>query len=411
MAAATTARNFELVGGGSRKFWSVTTAGAIVTVRFGRLGSAGQEKTKPFADAGAAARAADALIREKVGKGYKEVNAAGKAPATSESAASKPAPAAAPFVQRGPSSDAKIEAFENKLQYRLSPSLYAYFRSTLRGGTAEIRRDPSLKAPLYEFLDARFALQSWNVMMGIDDWTREWVPIANDGAGNLHFVHATKGTVGFACHDPYGRKHSTLTLERWLTALGIKLEKFARKVAPLPPPKPAKTPRPGTVSSAWAALEKWLDANDRGPDFRRSLNPGASDAAIDAAVKRLGFAFPDDLRDFYRRHDGQNARKAAFTSDQGVKVFPLKRLSNARPPQVPASRLVIGGGKGVYDRPWLLTFHRQTGAIELYAPDTKYNRYIKFAKSIQAWLEELVALLGKRKVSLMSDCSFKYWFR
>jgi cell wall assembly regulator SMI1 len=335
----------------------------------------------------------------------------GEALAAAKPASKLPAPAASAFVQRAPSSDAKIEALESKLQYRLPPSLYAYFRSTLHSGTAEIRRDPSLDAPLYEFLDARSALQNWNVMIGIDDWDRAWVPIAHDGAGNLHFVHATKGMVGFACHDPYGRKHGKLTLEGWLAALGIEWETFARKAAPLPPPKPPKKARPGTVTSAWAALEKWLDANDRGPAFKRSLNPGASDAAIDAAAERLDWNFPDDLRDFYRRHDGQNARKAAFTSDQGVKVLPLERLTSARPPQVPESCLIIGGGKGSYDRPWLLTFDKQTGAIELYAPDTKYNRHIKLANSIQAWLEELVAGLGKRRVSLMSDNSFKYWNR
>ena len=68
-------RYFEFVGGTSAKFWSVETSGNQVTVRFGRIGTAGQTQTKTLADATAAARHAEKLIGEKTRKGYEETAA------------------------------------------------------------------------------------------------------------------------------------------------------------------------------------------------------------------------------------------------------------------------------------------------------------------------------------------------
>jgi len=72
-AAAVAPRRFELVAGGSRKFWEITVEGNAFTVRFGRIGTAGQAQTKTFADPARAAREADALIAEKLGKGYARI--------------------------------------------------------------------------------------------------------------------------------------------------------------------------------------------------------------------------------------------------------------------------------------------------------------------------------------------------
>ena len=70
-------RRFELVEGNSSKFWEVSTNGAEVTVRFGRIGTNGQSQTKSLADATAAQRLAEKLIAEKTGKGYIETTASG----------------------------------------------------------------------------------------------------------------------------------------------------------------------------------------------------------------------------------------------------------------------------------------------------------------------------------------------
>ena len=67
------ARRFEFSEGNSNKFWEISVNQAVVTVRFGRIGSTGQSTVKSFADAEAAAKHAEKLIGEKLGKGYHEV--------------------------------------------------------------------------------------------------------------------------------------------------------------------------------------------------------------------------------------------------------------------------------------------------------------------------------------------------
>jgi predicted DNA-binding WGR domain protein len=65
-------RYFEFIGGGSRKFWEISVGGKSFTVRFGRIGTAGQLQTKTFADEAKAKHEAEKLIAEKVKKGYVE---------------------------------------------------------------------------------------------------------------------------------------------------------------------------------------------------------------------------------------------------------------------------------------------------------------------------------------------------
>jgi DNA ligase-1 len=66
-------RRFELIDGGAAKFWEVVRDGCEVTVRFGRIGTAGQARAKTLADEAAALRHVESLIQEKTGKGYAEV--------------------------------------------------------------------------------------------------------------------------------------------------------------------------------------------------------------------------------------------------------------------------------------------------------------------------------------------------
>jgi DNA ligase-1 len=65
-------RRFELVQGTSNKFWEIDVRGAVITVRFGRIGTAGQAKTRTLATAEAAGLEAEKLIAEETGKGYRE---------------------------------------------------------------------------------------------------------------------------------------------------------------------------------------------------------------------------------------------------------------------------------------------------------------------------------------------------
>jgi uncharacterized protein (TIGR02996 family) len=66
-------RRFEFVEGGSSKFWEVKVEESEQIVRFGKIGTAGQEKTKEFDGPGEAKADTKKLIAEKTGKGYVEV--------------------------------------------------------------------------------------------------------------------------------------------------------------------------------------------------------------------------------------------------------------------------------------------------------------------------------------------------
>jgi DNA ligase-1 len=72
VSSSSAMRHFECVEGTSSKFWEISISGSEVTVRYGRIGSAGTSKVKAHADAQAARREADKLIAEKTGKGYVE---------------------------------------------------------------------------------------------------------------------------------------------------------------------------------------------------------------------------------------------------------------------------------------------------------------------------------------------------
>ncbi|PRY41731.1 DUF4132 domain-containing protein [Umezawaea tangerina] len=73
-------RRWELVSDGSAKFWEIGRDGTSVTVRYGRLGSAGQTKVKDLASDAAAVAHVGKLVAEKEKKGYAEVG--GPAPST-----------------------------------------------------------------------------------------------------------------------------------------------------------------------------------------------------------------------------------------------------------------------------------------------------------------------------------------
>jgi DNA ligase 1 len=70
-------RYFELVEGTSSKFWEVWQSGCDMTTRWGKIGTAGQSKTKAFKDEAAAAAVVAKLIEEKTGDGYVEKRASG----------------------------------------------------------------------------------------------------------------------------------------------------------------------------------------------------------------------------------------------------------------------------------------------------------------------------------------------
>jgi predicted DNA-binding WGR domain protein len=65
-------RSFQFDGGTSHKFWEITLAGREHTVRFGRIGTTGQQRKKVFINSAEAEKDARRLINEKLAKGYME---------------------------------------------------------------------------------------------------------------------------------------------------------------------------------------------------------------------------------------------------------------------------------------------------------------------------------------------------
>ncbi len=90
------ARRFEFEEDDSSKFWEVMVVDTTVTVRFGKLGAAGQKKPKKLATPEAAQKEMEKLIKEKTGKGYAEVAPKGVKP-----------PKAVAAVKEAPKAEAK----------------------------------------------------------------------------------------------------------------------------------------------------------------------------------------------------------------------------------------------------------------------------------------------------------------
>lgn len=87
-------RRFELVDGTSNKFWEIDVEGEAYTVRYGRIGTDGQTKTKTFDSEVEAQKAADKAIGQKVKKGYAQVGS--PTAATAATVPTPPAKAVAP---------------------------------------------------------------------------------------------------------------------------------------------------------------------------------------------------------------------------------------------------------------------------------------------------------------------------
>jgi ParB family chromosome partitioning protein len=96
------ARRFEFEEDDSSKFWEVMVVDTTCTVRFGKIGSAGQKKPKKLASAEAAQKEMEKLIKEKTGKGYVEVKPKGAKPPKAVEAPKPPPEAKAPAGPSAP---------------------------------------------------------------------------------------------------------------------------------------------------------------------------------------------------------------------------------------------------------------------------------------------------------------------
>jgi predicted DNA-binding WGR domain protein/cell wall assembly regulator SMI1 len=141
--ASASARRFEMVGGGHSKFWQIAVKGSAITVRFGRIGSNGVEKTTVLGSPVEAAGAAKKLVLEKTNKGYVEVKKAPAPPVAAKrvaKAADKGGDVLAklsalwsvkrPTLEKGlrkGATGAQLAAFEKKLGLRLPKAFHDFY--------------------------------------------------------------------------------------------------------------------------------------------------------------------------------------------------------------------------------------------------------------------------------------------
>ncbi|MGW4806763.1 DUF4132 domain-containing protein [Kitasatospora sp. NPDC004272] len=111
-------RRWELVGGGSAKFWEAGAEGASVRVRYGRIGSEGRLQVKELADAAAAGAHLAKLVAEKERKGYLAVGG-GAAVDGGAAGPGVPVAAAGAAVPTGPTASAATAALPDEDAFTL----------------------------------------------------------------------------------------------------------------------------------------------------------------------------------------------------------------------------------------------------------------------------------------------------
>ncbi|MER7846250.1 DUF4132 domain-containing protein [Kitasatospora sp. NPDC096077] len=145
-------RRWEFVEGGSDKFWEAGVDGVLVTVRYGRCGTAGREQAKEFPTAAGAQAHFTKTVAEKVRKGYREVGAGADAvvasaptsapvPPTAPAPAATAAATAVPATVPGPADDAPVDEDTFVL-----PDAWQRALIPRRGGAGRLPAAPAKKA-------------------------------------------------------------------------------------------------------------------------------------------------------------------------------------------------------------------------------------------------------------------------
>jgi cell wall assembly regulator SMI1 len=79
--------------------------------------------------------------------------------------------------------------------------------------------------------------------------------------------------------------------------------RVSRWARPPPPPIPERAAGESEALWAWRRIERWLEAQQEGLSAR--LAPGATVEALEAAERKMGVRLPEDVRESYLRHDGE----------------------------------------------------------------------------------------------------------
>ncbi|MCE9581721.1 MAG: WGR domain-containing protein [Planctomycetes bacterium] len=237
-------RRFELIKGTSSRFWEIEVIGSGFTVRYGRIGTKGQEQKKSAGSAEGARVEAERLVAEKVGKGYIE----------------KPGGAAAPKLAGAPSKD--DATLIERLDRWMNEHRRDYVRELAKGASAKdiAKLEKSVGHPLPDALKAllmwrgegrgrlqgNFALMSVGEIAGGRDvlnglleggefdapawWRKDWVPFLANGGGDHLCVDlggafgGVPGQVLEFRHDDEARKILYPSVDAWLSVFVETLE-------------------------------------------------------------------------------------------------------------------------------------------------------------------------------------------
>ena len=236
-------RRFELIEGTAAKFWEVEVDAANYSVRYGRLGTAGQSLSKTAADAAKAQLEVDKLIKEKTGKGYTEVGASALLAATAVAAVAAPAAASRPIAAASPARAASDDGERAR----------AYFDEWRRKNCLKTLDDFQRWQEHYQFAGARAKRQQSGARgLGINATAEGAVGLARRG-----FLRAyAQGAWGLS------RTMSYSQLAAWLTAQGyptkadeLKNAKRASLVKGVVPDSPQVRALLDTLKAQFPALE------------------------------------------------------------------------------------------------------------------------------------------------------------
>jgi predicted DNA-binding WGR domain protein len=278
---------------GHSKFWEAEVVGSAVTTRWGRLGTAGQEKTKSFADAAAATKDYEKLVREKRGKGYTEASggAAGgsKAP---QAAASNEKPA-----KQKPAEDARLAATAVK--------------NLKQARAAVVAGDVDVALPIVEAEAAKGTASAWSILAQIRAYRGDWegaldaasrlLADPNDiYAGNVIddaewiVLRAARLTGRWADAGEAIRKAKPLG-SRTRSAVGDFIKKQAKAKGTLPDPvfdPPDDDRSKLTLAQRQEKYAYWMARSDEEAKKKRKVKPGEREDASWAYACGYGL---DDL--------------------------------------------------------------------------------------------------------------------
>ncbi len=340
---------------GSRKFWEISVKGSSHTVRFGKLGTEGQVKTKTFSSASAATQDAEKLIRAKTSKGY-VVDPGGSAKATTKA---KGTLAKAPARKK-----AEPATGQRTVGKHVPPAILQRFATWFEGqpfrslgierlAFEQIYRswDPELTPRLRRDGYVLFHLGegSMIVPLQVGDATPV-LKLDSDGGPSLlassleeFLVRWSEGKTGMwevdgLPSDGYvgitgaGRK----ALKSWLQAEGVKtpkrtafdLDRYLEGDAPAtPPPSPSKLPPSARLKGLPKQLDELVDLIGRRAD----------DPVVQAFVKNVMKKQVPQSTTFYEPHASVEAERLGFEISLSHDCRPRK----VYPPIVKTSRSYI----------------------------------------------------------------------